>query len=171
MDSLAIAFGLAGIIGAAISTWLAILPDVRDWYFDRWKNQPLRVEVLRTLLRVSPARGGRIQIRIWNRIRTAVSVQFSPMTKEECYTDGEGKLQTRGVLVEGPYLRLYPDGQPSGFFWLGGRDSREAEIVFPIRPGMLRGAEDIVPRIFANRFRAQEICLGPFHLDVDPMHM
>ena len=104
-------------------------------------------------------------------IRSAVSVQFSPMTKEETYTDGDGKLQMRGVLLEGPYLRVYPDGQPSGFFWLGGRDSKEAEIVLPIRPGVLRGTEDITPRVFANMFHAQEIPLGPFHLDVDPTHV
>jgi hypothetical protein len=140
----------------------------REWWYDR-RNRPLKVTVVRAFTRVGPAVGGRVLIRIDNRIRSAVPIQYSPLTACETITDEKGTVvDIRGKLFDTPTARMFPSGRGGDLEPIPGHDSREIELVFPVRTGVIEGSEDVAPVIFANRFRAQEIRLGPFHFEVSP---
>ncbi len=166
MESLTLAFGIAGIAGAVVSTVVAAAPPALERYYD-WKNRPLKVTVVRAFTKVNPAAGGRVMFRIENRLRSAVPIQVSPMTGVEVLNEA-GIVSVRGKLFENPTVRLYPSNKEGGFESIPGHDSRELVLELPVRQGVLEGTEEVQPVVFANRFRVQEIRLGPFHFEVSP---
>jgi hypothetical protein len=168
VDPLSLAFGIAGIVGAGVSTLVAVVPMAREWWYDR-KNEPLRVRVIREFTRVNPTYGGRIRIRIDNRIRSAVPIQYSPLTECETITDESGRVvESRGKLFDNPTVRRHPMDRGDALEPVPGHDSRELELLFPVRAGVLEGKEVVSPVIWGNRFKPQEIRLGPFHFEVSP---
>ncbi len=167
MVSLTVVFGLAGVAGAVASSLIAVLPMGLEWFYDR-RNRPLKVTVVRAFTKVNPTTGGRVLIRIDNRVRSAIPVQYSPMTECETLQGADGQLTTRGRLFENPVARLHPSNREWSNEPIPGHDSRELELSFPVREGVIEGRESVKPIIFANRFHAQEIRLGPFEFEVSP---
>jgi hypothetical protein len=159
--------GLVGGVGAVVSVLIAVLPQTLEWYYD-WKNQPLKVEVVKALTRVNPSIGGLLRLRVRNRLRIAINVTVSPATSVTVATDGLGKVSMKGTLFDEPEPTVYPSHEKAWSFWLPGHDSREIELRLPVTQGILRGKESVSPIVFANRFRVQQIRLGPFEFEVDP---
>ena len=141
---------------------VAVLPQILDWYYEK-VNRPLKVEVVRPISKVNPAFGGLLRFKVRNRIRSAVSVQVSPAHHVK-WTGTE----IVGLLFDTPRVTIFPSNEQAWSFWLPGHDSREVEITWPVRSGILHGTEQISPVVFANRFHPQEIPLGPFDVVVDP---
>lgn len=166
VDAWTVAFGVAGIAGAVASVLIAVRPELLHWYFDR-VNRPLKIHPVSEIPRANPAFGSAIRFRVRNRLMTAVSVSFSPMTSATVGQDEKGGIRIYGTLFEDPICTIYPSGEPARF-WLGGREEREVEFRLPVRQGVLQGREDVAPIVFANRFRVQQIQLGPYPIEIDP---
>lgn len=169
MIDLALGFGLAGIVGAAISVSVAALPPIREWYYDT-RNKPLKVEVERPVTKVNPSAGAQLKIIVHNRLRSAVCVQVSPATNVTVRTDSAGKVEVKGTVFDKPEPCVYPSMEKAWTFWLPGHDTREVILRLPVAPGLLHGRESVSPVVFASRFRVQEIRLGPFEFEVDPTY-
>lgn len=167
MDTLTLAFGIAGIVGAVLTGVFGAVPSILEWHYDR-ANRPLRVKVFPVRTQINPAFGGRIRFRVYNRVRSEVPVQISPLTACEAGVDENGKTWVRGRLFDEPRVSLYPSGKVGGFTSIPGHDSRDFVLDLPVRQGVLEGTEDVSPAVFANRFEAQEIRLVPFHFEVSP---
>lgn len=167
MDALSLAVGLAGTVVAIIAVLVAALPAVREWYYD-YRNLPLRVEVVRPFTKVNPAFGAFLRLRIHNRVRSGINVSVSPATSVTITTDRTGRTEAKGTLFDEPEPTVYPSREKAWSFWLPGHDCREIELRLPVTTGVLRGRERVAPIVFANRFRVQEIRLGPYDFEVDP---
>jgi hypothetical protein len=161
-DSLLLILGVAGLIGAIISVLVAVFPQVLEWYYLR-VNRPLKVEVVRPISKISPAFGGLLRFRVSNLVRSAISVSVSPA--HAVHWTGAA---VEGILFDDPDVTIFPTNEKGWSFWLPGHDAREVEIHWPVRPGVLHGTEQLRPVVFANRFKTQQIVLGPFDVVVDP---
>jgi hypothetical protein len=170
VDELTLVFGVAGIVGSSIAVLVAVLPRALEWYYER-VNRPLWVEPVKSFLRVNPTTGTLIRFRVHNRIQSAISVQVSPATRAAVTHDSDGTVTITGALFANPDVTVFPTNERGWSFWLPGHDAREVEIHLPIRPGVLRGKETVEPYVFASRFRAQQVKLGPYEVEVDPSYV
>jgi hypothetical protein len=153
---LTLVLGVAGLIGGFVAVFVAILPQSLEWYYER-VGRPLRVEVVSAITKVTSAQYGLVRFRVTNRIRSAVSVQVSPMNQYRL----EG-TELVGVLFERSEVRIYPSNENAFSFWLPGKDSREVQLEYYVREGLAEGRETVSPVVVASRFRAQQVYLGPF---------
>lgn len=166
MDSLTLAFGIAGIAGAVISTFVAVRPDLMDWYYER-QGRPLSVEVVNAHTCIDPAEYGLVAFRVTNRVRRSIRVSVAPMNlapPEDINAFIPG-ASNDGVFGD-PRVLIVPTNENAWSFWLPGKDTRELRLEYPVRPGLTQGAEDVSPVVVASTFRPQFVYLGPFRFVV-----
>jgi hypothetical protein len=84
--------------------------------------------------------------------------------------DRKGGFTTRGVNFEYPSVREYPSNKEAQSFVLSGQDSRVIQVTWMPRPGVLQARELVHVTVFADRFRAQEIPIGPVEVEIDPTY-
>ncbi|MFZ0892659.1 MAG: hypothetical protein WB778_08455 [Thermoplasmata archaeon] len=163
MNDLVLVLEIAGIFGGILAVVIAVLPQLLEWYFD-WSNQPLKVKVFGVYSNVNPSAVGRIEMRVYNRLRSAVHVEIWPLDAvEDILADG-----VRSKLFERPKVRTFPIDGEGDFFLLPGHDSKQVVIEYPVRPGVKHGSEVVRPVVISHRFKIKKVTSGPFEFRVDP---